>query len=220
MASSITLFVFTACSAMEWTARSRISRSRLSKRCRPRTYVPQPPACKVADRYVNQEGRPIVSDTHAPVRSRVQCGTSAGHMSPGTEPEAIERAADLRFLSWGGQDLNLRPTDYEFDPALSPTRKIELRESLTSGFSPQSSPSLCNVSQSVAGPMRDTSCAGLAEPRESELLCIRTSERVRPNRAFRPRHRGPTDPGPRLGGVAAHLPQATWGRRVPLRPAR
>jgi hypothetical protein len=23
---------------------------------------------------------------------------------------------DLRFRSWGGEDLNLRPTDYEFDP--------------------------------------------------------------------------------------------------------
>jgi hypothetical protein len=34
-----------------------------------------------------------------------------------------------------------------------------------------------NVSQSVAGPMRDTSRAGLAERRESALLCIRTSER-------------------------------------------
>jgi hypothetical protein len=30
-----------------------------------------------------------------------------------SEPEALEQAADLRFLSWGGQDLNLRPTDYE-----------------------------------------------------------------------------------------------------------
>jgi hypothetical protein len=34
-------------------------------------------------------------------------------MSSGSEPEAPEQAADLRFLSWGGQDLNLRPTDYE-----------------------------------------------------------------------------------------------------------
>jgi hypothetical protein len=55
---------------------------------------------------------------------------------------------------------------------------------LTSGFSPQSSPSLRNVSQSVAGPMRDTSRVGLAERREAELLCIRTSERVRPNRGL------------------------------------
>ena len=30
-----------------------------------------------------------------------------------TEPEALDQAADLLFLSWGGQDLNLRPTDYE-----------------------------------------------------------------------------------------------------------
>jgi hypothetical protein len=79
---------------------------------------------------------------------------------------------------------NLRPTDYEFDPALSPTSKIERREWLTSGFSPQSSPTLRNVFQSVAGPMRDTSRAGLAERRKSELLCIRTSERVRLNQGL------------------------------------
>jgi hypothetical protein len=87
---------------------------------------------------------------------------------------------------WGGQDLNLRPTDYEFDPALSPTREIEPRESLTSGFSPQRNPSLRKASQSVAGPVRDTSRAGLAEHRESELLCIHTSERVRLNRGLLP----------------------------------
>jgi hypothetical protein len=78
-----------------------------------RTSCPTASACKVADRYVNQEGRPIVTDTPSAVRSRVQCGTTAGHMSSGSEPEAPEQAADLRFLSWGGQDLNLRPTDYE-----------------------------------------------------------------------------------------------------------
>jgi hypothetical protein len=37
---------------------------------------------------------------------------------------------------------------------------------LTSGFSPQRHPALRNFSQSVAGPMRDTSRAGLAERRE------------------------------------------------------
>ena len=74
---------------------------------------PTAPACNVADRYVNQKGRPIVTDTPGAVRSHVQCGTTAGHMSSGSEPEAPEQAADLRFLSWGGQDLNLRPTDYE-----------------------------------------------------------------------------------------------------------
>jgi hypothetical protein len=30
-------------------------------------------------------------------------------------PAAQETTADLRFPSWGGEDLNLRPTDYEFD---------------------------------------------------------------------------------------------------------
>jgi hypothetical protein len=31
--------------------------------------------------------------------------------------------SDLGFARWGGQDLNLRPTDYESDLALSSTRK-------------------------------------------------------------------------------------------------
>ncbi len=95
--------------------------------------------------------------------------------------------------------MNLRPTDYEFDPALCPTREIEPRESLTSGFSPQGRPTMRNLSQSVAGPMRDTSRAGLAERRESALLCIRTSERVKPNRGL------PT--GTTAGSVS-------WGRRT------
>jgi hypothetical protein len=34
-------------------------------------------------------------------------------------------ASDLGFSSWGGQDLNLRPTDYEFDPAISVTCGID-----------------------------------------------------------------------------------------------
>jgi hypothetical protein len=34
-------------------------------------------------------------------------------MSSKSESDSLEQAADLRFLSWGGQDLNLRPTDYE-----------------------------------------------------------------------------------------------------------
>jgi hypothetical protein len=92
-------------------------------------------------------------------------------------------ASDLE-KQWGGLDSNQRPADYEFDPALSRTREIEPREPLTSGFSPQRSPTLRNVSQSVAGPMRDTSRAGHAERRESELLCIRTNERVGPNRGL------------------------------------
>jgi hypothetical protein len=56
--------------------------------------------------------------------------------------------------------------------------RLSRKSSLTSGFSPQSSPSFRNVSQSVAGPMRDTSRAELAERRESELLCILHKRRV------------------------------------------
>jgi hypothetical protein len=38
---------------------------------------------------------------------------TAGHMWLRSVHRSLEQAADLRFLSWGGQDLNLRPTDYE-----------------------------------------------------------------------------------------------------------
>jgi hypothetical protein len=55
-----------------------------------RTSCPTAPACKVADRYVNQGDRPIVTETPGAVLSRVQCGTTAGHMSSGSEPEAPE----------------------------------------------------------------------------------------------------------------------------------
>jgi hypothetical protein len=112
-----------------------------------------------------------------------------------------------------------RPTDYEFDPALSPTRKIQPRESLTSGFSPQRHPTLRNGSQSVAGPMRDTSRAGLGERRESSLLCIRTRGASSPtglltgttagallwgegpNPEFPSDTAGPTGPGPRVANT-------------------
>ena len=71
------------------------------------------PHAKVVCTYVTEEVRFNDWDASAAVRSLFQCGTTAGHMSPGSEPEALEQAADLRCLSWGGQDLNLRPTDYE-----------------------------------------------------------------------------------------------------------
>ena len=53
----------------------------------------------------------------------------------GSEPEALEQAADLRFLSRGGQDLNLRPTDYEFDACSLPAvgRSVHVRH-LGAGF--------------------------------------------------------------------------------------
>ena len=105
------------------------------------------PACQVAYRYVTQEVRSAVGDASGAVRSLVQCGTTAGHMSSGSEPEALEQAADLRFLSWGGQDLNLRPTDYEFDPTLSRTRVIEPIEPFDQRFL---SPTQPNVTQRFA----------------------------------------------------------------------
>jgi hypothetical protein len=85
-------------------------------KCQLQDVMPQPPpACEVAYGYVTQEVCSTVGDASGAVRSLVQCGTTAGHMSSGSEPEVLKQAADLRFLSWGGQDLNLRPTDYEFD---------------------------------------------------------------------------------------------------------
>jgi hypothetical protein len=78
--------------------------------------------------------------------------------------------------------LNLRPTDYEFDPPLSPTSEIEPERAVDKRFLSSEQPNVSQCLAAVAGPMRDTSRAGLAERRESELLCIHTSERVRPNR--------------------------------------
>ncbi len=52
------------------------------------------PRLQVVCRYVTQEIRSTVNDDSVAVRPRVQCGTSAGHMSPGSEPEALEQAAD------------------------------------------------------------------------------------------------------------------------------
>ena len=53
----------------------------------------------------------------SPGPSRDRCGTTAGHMSSGSPPDTLKDRADLGFLSWGGEDSNLRPADYEFDPA-------------------------------------------------------------------------------------------------------
>ena len=52
-----------------------------------------------------------------PGPSRDRCGTTAGHMSSGSAPDTPEQPADLCFPSWGGEDSNLRPADYEFDLA-------------------------------------------------------------------------------------------------------
>ena len=48
-----------------------------------------------------------------PVEDALQNAGPARHISSRSEAEASEQAAELRSLSWGGQDLNLRPTDYE-----------------------------------------------------------------------------------------------------------
>jgi len=44
---------------------------------------------------------------------RDRYGTTAGHMSSGSALDTPEQPADLCFPSWGGEDSNLRPTDYE-----------------------------------------------------------------------------------------------------------
>src|SRR5919106_2825143 len=48
--------------------------------------------------------------------SRDQCGATAGHTSSWWSCKKLEQAADLLFRWWGGEDLNLRPTDYESVP--------------------------------------------------------------------------------------------------------
>ena len=58
--------------------------------------APAPPATLMTDMSIKKAAQ-IVCDTPGAVRSRVQCGTTAGHLSSGSEPEAPEHAADLRF---------------------------------------------------------------------------------------------------------------------------
>ena len=82
---------------------------------------PHAPA-QVVSRNATQEVRATVGDASGAGPLRVHRGTTAGHRSSGSEPTAPEQAADLRFLSWGGQDLNLRPTDYEFAARVSAPR--------------------------------------------------------------------------------------------------
>jgi hypothetical protein len=45
--------------------------------------------------------------------SRDQCGATAGHIAPGAVARGPNSPPDLAFCEWGGEDLNLRPTDYE-----------------------------------------------------------------------------------------------------------
>ena len=45
--------------------------------------------------------------------ARDRRGTHAGHIDRRTRRSEAYVASDLGFSSWGGQDLNLRPTDYE-----------------------------------------------------------------------------------------------------------
>jgi len=59
-----------------------------------------------------------LSDLHTdrgkkPRPSGDQCGAMAGHISLRATSASRKQASDLPFLWWGGEDLNLRPTDYE-----------------------------------------------------------------------------------------------------------
>jgi hypothetical protein len=114
----------------------------------------RPPPGKLFARYVTEEIRSTVKDASVAVRPRAQCGTRAGHMSPGSEPEAREQASDLRFLSWGGQDLNLRPTDYEFDSLTFTTCSDKRKRRLISVFPTQRFGGVPIISRSVAGHTR------------------------------------------------------------------
>jgi hypothetical protein len=52
-------------------------------------------------------------DSNNAIVSRGRCGADAGQIADGALEPRAHMASDLQFSSWGGQDLNLRPTDYE-----------------------------------------------------------------------------------------------------------
>jgi hypothetical protein len=73
------------------------------------------------------------------------------------EPGPGGNASPVRFRSWGGEDLNLRPTDYEFDPAPF----VDLGETGEKDCDPAARrtrpyPPFRNISRSLAGQLRDT----------------------------------------------------------------
>jgi hypothetical protein len=54
-----------------------------------------------------------MSDDRIARVARDRRGTHAGHIDRRTRRSEAHTASDLGFSWWGGQDLNLRPTDYE-----------------------------------------------------------------------------------------------------------
>ena len=63
--------------------------------------------------------------------SRDRRGADAGQIADTAAKPTLHMPCDLGFSSWGGQDLNLRPTDYEFDSSISVTAAPPTKERLT-----------------------------------------------------------------------------------------
>ena len=70
-------------------------------------------ACRIWDDMPSERGFIYPTPTGVSHRFAVHRGANAGHIRINATPTERERTADLRFPLWGGEDLNLRPTDYE-----------------------------------------------------------------------------------------------------------
>jgi hypothetical protein len=60
-----------------------------------------------------QESASLFVPLSPPDRCATDAGPPRDTCHPGQRPTPPNSPADLRFPSWGGQDSNLRPTDYE-----------------------------------------------------------------------------------------------------------
>jgi hypothetical protein len=78
---------------------------------------------------------------------------------------ALSRAShgmpDDQEKQWGGEDLNLRPTDCEFIRSNSATRRDARTELLTRDSPARLGAAIRNTSRSLSGHMRDTSFCGV-----------------------------------------------------------
>src|ERR671918_1504731 len=77
---------------------------------------------------LSPRGLPRTSASSSPTTVGKACGTPAGHLEPGGRFVVRKQCVHQPFGSWGGEDLNLRPTDYESVPGPS----ADLRKSVKS----------------------------------------------------------------------------------------
>jgi hypothetical protein len=61
-------------------------------------------------------------------------GAGAGQIAGAATEQGSDMASGLGFSWWGGQDLNLRPTDYEFDSDTRATCAVGCRRASDQRF--------------------------------------------------------------------------------------